>query len=307
MNFDKKMNLCHNRAIMKEVSRMKSNARILSILLAAVVLLAACTPAAAPTQQANPTVDVNPIYTAAAKTIEVESTRKAALIPTNTPEPTEVPTETPTATLEPTLPPSGTVYPTPTMWIPVSGDTHPSISAIYDTNCRQGPDENFDVVGGLRVGETSKVIGMLPYGAWWYIENPGKTDPKYCWVWGETTKVEGATDSVPEMSAPATPYVHLPKITVSMSADPATSTTCPVKVTFTGTIKTSAEGNFTYSIYDDEGTVFDSGLITFKDDGSDSVSVTKTFKETYSGWVQMKVTNPVGQKSNKAYIEINCD
>lgn len=286
---------------------MRSNARILSILLAATVLLAACTPAATPTQQENPTVDVNPIYTAAAKTIEVESTRKAALIPTETLVPTDIPTETPTATIAPTLPPSGTVYPTPTMWIPASGDSNPSISAIYDTNCRQGPDENFDVVGGLRVGETSKVYGMLPYGAWWYIENPGKTDPKYCWVWGETTKVEGSTEAVPEMSAPATPYVHLPKVSLSVSASPETSTSCPVKVTFTGTIRTSAEGNFTYSLYDDEGTVMDEGVMTFKDDGTDSISVTKTYKEDYSGWVQMRVTNPVGGKSTKAYFSIDCD
>lgn len=286
---------------------MRSNARILSILLAATVLLAACTPAATPTQQENPTVDVNPIYTAAAKTIEVESTRKAALIPTETQAPTETPTEAPTATVTPTLPPSGTVNPTPTMWIPSSGDSNPSITAIYDTNCRQGPDENFDVVGGLRVGETSKVYGMLPYGAWWYIENPGKTDPKYCWVWGESTKVEGSTEAVPEMSAPATPYVHLPKISVSASVSPASSTSCPVKVTFTGSIHTSAEGNFTYSLYDDEGTVMDEGILTFKDDGTDSISVTKTYKSDYSGWVQMRVTNPVGGKSSKAYFTIDCN
>jgi hypothetical protein len=297
-------------ATMKEVARMKSNARILSILLAVVVILAACTPtAAAPTQQENPTVDVNPIYTAAAKTIEVESTRKAALIPTNTdtPAPTEAPTSTPTETLPPTVMPVGTQEATPTMWIPVSGDTTPSISAIYDTNCRQGPDESFEVVGGLRIDETSKVIGMLPYGSWWYIENPGKTDPKYCWVWGETTKVEGSTDAVPEMSAPATPYHSLPKITVGISVDPSSSTTCPTTITITGTIKTSAEGNFAYQIYDDEGYVLDSGVISFKDDGTNSVSVTEKFKDSYQGWVQMKVTSPVGQKSGKATIDIDCD
>ena len=230
---------------------MKSSVRILSILLAVVFLFTACTPAAVPTQKIEPTFDVNPIYTAAAATIAVESTRNAALIPTatETVAPTEAPTATPTETLLPSKPVNTadpSLGPTPTLWIPVSGDSHPSITAIYDTNCRRGPDENFEIVGAIRVGDTSEVYGMLPYGAWWYIKNPGKDTPKYCWVWGETTKVEGSTDSVQEISAPPTPYISKPKVSLSISVDPSTSSSCPEKVTITGTIKTSAEGDFSY-------------------------------------------------------------
>jgi hypothetical protein len=297
-------------AIMKEVLRMKSNARILSTLLAVTILLAACTPAATPTQKVEPTVDVNPIYTAAAQTIEVESTRKAALIPTDTPTPapTEAPTATATNTLAPTIASteSANLGPTPTQWIPVSGDTHPTIKAIYDTNCRQGPDESFDVVGALRVADSSEVYGMLANRSWWYIRNPGKDSPKYCWVWGSTTEVTGSTNDVQEISAPPTPYKSLPTVSVSISVDPSTSTTCPVGVAITGTIKTSGAGTYSYSFYDDEGNVLKSGVMTFKDDGTNSVSFTKTYKETYSGWIQMKVSSPVAKKSGHGTINITC-
>lgn len=288
---------------------MKSNAQILSILMAGVILLSACAPAAVPTQKTEATIDVNPIYTAAAETIAVESTRKAALIPTSTPtiEPTEEPSPTATATLEPTVLTtiSDSLVSTPTMWIPVSGNSRPSISAIYDTNCRQGPDENFEIVGALRVGDTSEVFGMLPYGAWWYIKNPGKDSPAYCWVWGETTKVDGSTASVEEISAPPTPYLSKPKVSASVSISPATSSTCPVTVTVTGTIKTSGPGYYNYQIVNDEGTVFEESSLYFKDDGSQSVSVTKTYKADYTGWFMLKVLSPVSAKG-KATININC-
>lgn len=290
---------------------MKSITRNLSILLAFSFLLAACAPAAVPTQKVEPTFDVNPIYTAAAATIAVESTRNAALIPTATAtvEPTEAPTATPTETAAPTLP-AATIDPdlgpTPTLWIPVSGDSHPSISAIYDTNCRQGPDENFAVVGAIRVGDTSEVYGMLPYGAWWYIKNPGKDTPKYCWVWGETTKVEGSTDSVPEISAPPTPYKSKPKVSLGISVSPSSATTCPVRLHITATIKTSGEGDYSYQIYNDEGKVYKTGVISFKDDGTQTISLTRSFDDDYTGWIQFKVTNPVGVKSGKASFTVDC-
>jgi hypothetical protein len=308
--FDKYQKVCHNMTIIKEVSRMKSTARILSLLMTGIFLITACTPAATTTPAPASTVDVNPIYTAAAQTIEVESTRKAALIPTSTetPIPTEAPTATATATQEVlATSASENLGPTPTLWIPVSGDSNPTIQATYDTNCRQGPDPSFDLVGSLRVGDTSEVYGMVPNGSWWYIKNPGKDSPKYCWVWGGSTTVSGSTAAVPEIAFPPTPYHSLPTVSLGMSADPATSTTCPVLVTFTATIKTSAEGNFSYVIFDDEGNTLKSGTMVFKDDGSDSISFTKTYKSSYTGWVQMKVTNPVTKKSGHATINFNCD
>lgn len=284
---------------------MKSNIRIFSLWMALSFALAACAPAPATTQPEQPTVDVNPIYTAAAKTIEVESTRKAALIPTATATATS--TAAPTATATAVVDAATSANPTPTIWIPMSGSDHPSISSTYDTNCRQGPDESFDVVGGLRVGDTSKVNGMLADRSWWYIQNPGKEDPAYCWVWGGTTTVSGSTDAVPEMPVPATPYKSLPTISLGLSISPSSASSCPTTVTFTGTIKTSAEGNFSYQIYDDEGNILKSGVMSFKDDGTDSVSFTKKYSSTYKGWIQMKVSNPVSQKSGKVSIAIDCD
>jgi hypothetical protein len=73
------------------------------------------------------------------------------------------------------------------------------------TNCRPGPGKVYEpVVGVLAVGQKATVHGRNSSGTWWYIENPGKPGT-YCWVWGETTKVEGDTASLPVITPPPPP------------------------------------------------------------------------------------------------------
>ncbi len=62
----------------------------------------------------------------------------------------------------------------------------------------------YPVIGYLTVGEPSIVLGQLNGGGWWYIQNttPGR-DP--CWVWGQTTIVEGDTANLPYITPPPTP------------------------------------------------------------------------------------------------------
>ncbi len=277
-----------------------------SILL--VVLLAACVPAAVPTDPtlALPTIDLNPVYTAAVQTYEVESTRKAALIPTATETPL------PTATLEPptatpgTIPADVTPMDTPTLWIPVSGSSYPTIGAIYDTNCRTGPDKVFEVVGALRVGETADVYGRLRGGGWWLIKNITHDDPRYCWVWAESTKVTGSTDMVPYIAAPPTPVVSRPKVTAGISVAPSTSVVCPTTFVFTGTVTSDKAATINYSFVMHNGEVRKSGTLEFLDDGTQTVTLSEVFNGDISGWVQLKIESPVTTKSGKAEFSLAC-
>ncbi len=289
---------------------MKTTIRIFSMLMVLVFGLTACTPAALPTQTpATATIDIAPIYTSAAATIAVEGTRNAALMSTATPLPeptaTEAPTEMPAVELPTAMPVVANAEPTPTMWIPVSGDSLPVIRARLSTNCRQGPDPKFDIVAAFEEGDKSKVVGKLRGGGWWYIENPQDDDPKYCWVWGETTEVEGNINYVQEMFV-ATPYVSKPVIKVNIAVDPATSVTCPQTFTITATLKTDRLGDFTYSIVDETGAVLKSGILSFLDDGTKTVTFTKKYSKDITKWVQMKVTNPVTEKTGKIQFSLDC-
>jgi len=78
------------------------------------------------------------------------------------------------------------------------------ISANLDTNCREGPDTVFPVIGHFQRGQTSEVQGSNTSQTWWYIKNPDNPEG-YCWVWGETTSVEGITNEVAIITPPPLP------------------------------------------------------------------------------------------------------
>lgn len=285
---------------------MKSQFRFLSILLVIGIGLTACTPLATPAPQSpSATVDVNPIYTAAAKTIAVESTRNAALIPTAT----EVilPTATATPTEEPTVAPVVVLdqAATPTMWVPVETSGRPSITAKENTNCRQGPDPAFEVVTGFLTGAKSEVFGRSYGGGWWYIKNPTSADPKYCWVWSSTTEVSGDTGNVPVLIIP-TPVKSLPKVTVNLGVTPIDSSTCPQTFSFSATFTTDRAADLNYMVLDDEGKTLDSGTISFTDDGTKSISFSKKYSETVSKWAQLRINSPVTVKSGKVTYSLDC-
>jgi len=78
------------------------------------------------------------------------------------------------------------------------------ISANLDTNCREGPDTIYPVFGHFLRGQTSEVQGSNTSQTWWYIKNPDNPEG-YCWVWGETTYVEGITNEVAIITPPPLP------------------------------------------------------------------------------------------------------
>jgi uncharacterized protein YgiM (DUF1202 family) len=97
--------------------------------------------------------------------------------------------------------------PTPTKKTP-KRPTHtpggPTVSVSVDTNCRIGPGNAYEMVGGLKVGETAAVVGKDAFGEYWIIEDENTPDGT-CWIWGQYATVKGNTDNLPVVAAPPTP------------------------------------------------------------------------------------------------------
>ena len=178
------------------------------------LLLASCTlPINIMTSNPSPVpVDANAIYTAAAQTLVAQLTQNAPAPnqPTYTAPPTYTiapDTETPLPTETPA---PGT--PTPTITVgPVFSPTSQGqiVTASMPTNCREGPDPAYAIVGYLKSGQSATILGRNPSRTWWYIQNPSNQGFG-CWVWGVTAIATGDTVSLPVFTPPAPPPTTTP-------------------------------------------------------------------------------------------------
>lgn len=170
--------------------------------------------------QAQPTqFSPEALYTAAAVTLAAQLTASAAqAVPTATQPPVEAPTQAPAASDTPAFSPTAASTDTPAF---TATPETPTISASVNTNCRLGPSTAYaPPVGVLGVGAKARVFGRTTDNSWWYIENPGKPG-QYCWVWAQTTTVEGSTVALPFITPPPPPptatFTPTPGISFSAS------------------------------------------------------------------------------------------
>ncbi len=213
--------------------------KISVILVLFILVLSACNIPSdtAPTEQDSGQESNEAIFTMAAQTIIAEITQTAIYAPTvpsggqaTAEQPTaEQPTVTSVTPPTVTAPPPAEEQPTATN-TPTESSEYPTISATANTNCRLGPDSVFDVVGYLLVGDTSEVHGKGISGYWWYIANP-ISPGGFCWVWAQTTKVEGDTSNLPIIESPPTP---------TPTSTPTTTLTPTPTLTATATLTSSA-------------------------------------------------------------------
>ncbi len=84
-----------------------------------------------------------------------------------------------------------------------STPTVPEVTVSTNTNCRTGPGTQYDLIGGLNVGQTAVVVGKNTSTNYWIINNPGKSGT--CWLWGEYATVSGNTAGLTEYAIPPTP------------------------------------------------------------------------------------------------------
>ena len=150
--------------------------KILVPFMALVVLLAACT---LPTSTSEDTISPEDI----AMTIIAQTQAAEAAAFTTTPQ-------SPTDTPEPEI----TATPSVT-----------TVSVSVATNCRTGPDVIYPLVMVFQPEAVAEVVGKYPSPVYWIIRTPTN---ETCWLWGEYATVQGNTDILPVMAAPAPPVVE---------------------------------------------------------------------------------------------------
>jgi hypothetical protein len=178
-------------------------------------------------------------------------------------------------------------------------DQKATITSSEDTNCRKGPGVIYEIVGQLQVGQTSEVVAKYQNGKFWLIKNPSNPAQE-CWVWDETTQVNGDIAALPEATPPATPDVTL-NLTIYAVISPITySGACPVTVELIGnhTVNTPTIVSYQWYIGD---LLVSSGAVTAGASGtftsSDQITITSTTTDPIrlkaSAGVKSVTTSPI--------------
>jgi uncharacterized protein YgiM (DUF1202 family) len=221
------------------------------LLLAFALLLQACRPAA------PQGVDQGEVEQAVQQTLQVLNLFQTATTaaqpvvesPTSLPLPTETALPEPTATALPSPTPVPTdipvipsITPPPTL-VP----SIPMVSVSVNTNCRSGPSRFYDLLGGLRVGESARVVGKSPSTNYWIIETPRGSG--VCWLWNGYATVTGDTAALPVVETPPPP----PAPKLSVKSDTACYAGPSTDFDKTGTLKAGRDatllGRDRYSEY----------------------------------------------------------
>jgi len=99
-------------------------------------------------------------------------------------------------------------------------DSGVTVSVTSDTNCREGPSQDFDVVLIAKPGQSFKVVGKNTPTNYWIIQDlAGGT----CWLWGRYAVITGDPSTLPDYPTPATPApdaTKTPKPTKTPEATP---------------------------------------------------------------------------------------
>ena len=169
---------------------MKSSPRSIFLTIAILFLFAlvpgACIPPRRPPPPPPPGIEL----TVTAQAIQIQGLTQTALaqpiivVVTSTPDP-----NLPAATVDPANPAPAN---------PASGVT---LTVSQNTNCREGPSQEFNDVGALTPGQTAEVVGKDTVNNYWIIKlpsNPAVT----CWLWGQYATVTGDTSQVANVPTP---------------------------------------------------------------------------------------------------------
>jgi hypothetical protein len=172
---------------------MKSSAR--SVILSMVILFtfllfgAACLPKINPPPPPPPPPGIE--LTATAQAIQIQGLTQTALA-----QPIIIVV---TATSDPNLP-AATVDPAANV-APANPTGGVTVTVSQNTNCREGPSQEFNDVGALTPGQTAEVVGKDTFNNYWIIKlpsNPAIT----CWLWGQYATVTGDTSQVANVPTP---------------------------------------------------------------------------------------------------------
>ncbi|MBE7432743.1 MAG: hypothetical protein HS100_02400 [Anaerolineales bacterium] len=172
---------------------MKSSTRSLILSIAILFLFGLVSGACMPRRNPPPPPPPGIELTATAQAVQIQGLTQTALaqpiiiVVTATPDP-----NLPAATVDPA------VNPAPAN--PTSGVT---VTVSQNTNCREGPSQEFNDVGALTPGQVAEVVGKDTFNNYWIIKLPGNPAIT-CWLWGQYATVNGDTSQVANVPTPTT-------------------------------------------------------------------------------------------------------
>lgn len=108
---------------------------------------------------------------------------------------------------------------------PTPGSSVPTVTVNTDTNCRTGPNINYEFVMLFKVGMSAEVIAVYPN--YWVIKYPGGNGAT-CWLWGQYATVIGDTSQLPQGNPPPLPPTPTPEPTAPKKPNNL-STSCVFK------------------------------------------------------------------------------
>ena len=86
----------------------------------------------------------------------------------------------------------------------------PMLSLREQTNCRNGPGQNYDILFAYVKGVKREIIGYYPQENYWLVKAPESSTGE-CWLWGEYADISGSYWVVASVTPPPTPTMSLPK------------------------------------------------------------------------------------------------
>jgi hypothetical protein len=87
------------------------------------------------------------------------------------------------------------------------------LSVSIATNCRSGPGQAYNILGGIQPGQFAEIVGRDTTGNYWVVRLP--TNPTViCWAWNQYAIIGGNTAALPVYTPPPTP-TPAPGFTVS--------------------------------------------------------------------------------------------
>ena len=175
--------------------RKKSILFVISVLFISMLACNLTSPTAVGNPNLDPAAATAALQTQVALIVASTSAAQTSIAQSLAETQTAMPTNTPEFTFTPSLTPTPTFTLTPTI---------PMVSVSVNTNCRTGPNEAYDLVGILTVGQTAQVVGRTADGGSWIIlltDNP--TRP--CWLWSQYATITGNGQALPVVTPPPTP------------------------------------------------------------------------------------------------------
>jgi len=107
----------------------------------------------------------------------------------------------------------------------------PIATTLSFANCRSGPGTGYNLIAGLKPGESFPLIGRIASGSWWQVQRGGGS----CWLWSNLISICGDTQAVPlsnmlekdEVMAEEPEKEEKPDPTLTPTWDPSSGPTSP--------------------------------------------------------------------------------